>query len=47
MALRLVSNTLFKINNSETSVFPALVGAENKGQQDHYGEADQLPLEHC
>lgn len=34
MALRLVSKTLFKINNSETSVFPALVGAESKkGQQ--------------
>lgn len=30
MALRLVSKTLFKINNSETSVFPALVGAESK-----------------
>jgi len=27
-AFRLVSKTLFKINNSETKVFPALVGAK-------------------
>ena len=45
MAFRLVSSTLFRINNSETNVLPALVGAEKKeGEERLFTQPSQFKL---